>query len=294
MIKEKSMYAIKVFSYIILALVVAVCVFPFIMIISASLSSEQALLNEGYGILPKDFTLISYKYILNNGVSFFRAYGITIITTVIGSTLSLLITAMTAYPLTRKNYKFRNRISFFLYFTMLFSGGTIPSYILISQYLKLNNNILVLIIPMLISAYNVFIMRTYFSQISDAIIEAAKIDGASEYAILFRIIMPMSITGLATMLLLISLNYWNQWYACLMYISDDRLITLQFYLHRIMSNIDAILKNQNVGLDFNIADLPSETVRMAICVVGAGPMVIICMFFQKYFVHGISVGSVKG
>lgn len=292
MVEGKSMIVIKTISYLILAMVVVICVYPFFMIVSASFSTESSLIREGYGFLPREFSLTSYKYVMSNGETLFNSYMITILTTVIGSALSLLVTAMTAYPLTRKSYSLRNKVSFFLYFTMLFSGGTIPTYILISQYLRLTNNILVLIIPMLVSVYNVFIMRTYFAQISDAVIEAAKIDGAGEYYILFKIVMPMSITGLATMLLLISLSYWNQWYACLMYMTTDKKITLQYYLYRTMSNIESILKSNNVSLQ--TTEMPSETARMAMCVLGAGPMVIVFMFFQKYFVHGISVGSVKG
>ena len=292
MVEGKSMIVIKTISYLILAMVVVICVYPFFMIVSASFSTESSLIREGYGFLPREFSLTSYKYVMSNGETLFNSYMITILTTVIGSALSLLVTAMTAYPLARKSYSLRNKVSFFLYFTMLFSGGTIPTYILISQYLRLTNNILVLIIPMLVSVYNVFIMRTYFAQISDAVIEAAKIDGAGEYYILFKIVMPMSITGLATMLLLISLSYWNQWYACLMYMTTDKKITLQYYLYRTMSNIESILKSNNVSLQ--TTEMPSETARMAMCVLGAGPMVIVFMFFQKYFVHGISVGSVKG
>ena len=295
MVQGKSIYVIKAISYFLLGIVVIACILPFIMILSASLSSESGLIKEGYGVLPRDITLTAYKTVISNGGTMFRSYGLTIITTAIGSFLNLMITAFTAYPLTRKDYKLRNKVSFYLYFTMLFSGGQIPTYLLISQYLHLTNNPLVLIIPMLMGVYNVFVMRTYFAAIPESLIEAAKIDGAGEYYILFKIIMPMSITGLATLLLLISLGFWNQWYSCLMYMSNDDYITLQYYRHRIMSNIEQILKNNEMGIaSTSTSELPSETARMAMCVLGAGPMIIVCMFFQKYFVHGISVGSVKG
>ena len=295
MVQGKSIYVIKTVSYILMGLVVLTCILPFIMILSASLSTESGLTTHGYGILPRNFTVEAYRIVISNGATLFRAYAVTIITTIIGSFLNLMITAFTAYPLTRKDYKLRGKVSFLLYFTMLFSGGQIPSYLLISQYLHLTNNPWVLIIPSLMGVYNVFVMRTYFAAIPDSLIEAAKIDGAGEYYILFKIIIPMSITGMATLLLLISLGFWNQWYACLMYMSDDKYITLQYYLHRIMSNIEAMLKNSEMGIiSVSTSDLPSETARMAICVLSAGPMIIVCMFFQKYFVHGISVGSVKG
>lgn len=294
MIETKSEKIIKFISYIVLAFVVSACIAPLLIIVSASFSDENLLASQGYGFLPKGFNTTAYKYIFNNGSTLLRAYGVTIFTTVVGSFLNLMVTAMCAYPLARKDYKFRNKISFFLYFTMLFNGGTVPTYILISQYLHLRNNVLVLILPHLMGAYNVFIMRSYFAQVPTALIEAAKIDGAGEYKILFKIILPLAKTGLATMLLLISLGFWNQWYPCLLYMSDDRYITLQYYLARILSNIESVLKNNQSGLNIDISALPNESARMAICVLGVAPMVMIFMCFQKYFVKGINVGAVKG
>lgn len=294
MIETKSDKIIKIISYFILALVVICCIAPLLIIVSASFSDESLLASQGYGFFPKGFNTTAYKYILSNGETLFRAYGVTIATTAVGSFLNLLVTAMCAYPLARKDYKLRSKVSFFLYFTMLFNGGTVPTYILISQYLHLRNNVLVLILPQLMGVYNVFIMRTYFSQVPTALIESAKIDGAGEYRILFKIILPLAKTGLATMLLLISLTFWNQWYPCLLYMSSDKYITLQYYLARIMSNIEAVLKNNQTGLNVDISALPNETARMAICVLGVAPMVIIFTCFQKYFVKGINVGAVKG
>ena len=294
MVDTKSDKIIKGISYLVLALVVICCIAPLLIIVSASFSDESLLASQGYGFLPKGFNTTAYKYIFHNGSTLFRAYGVTIVTTAVGSFLNLMVTAICAYPLARKDYKFRSKVSFFLYFTMLFNGGTVPTYILISQYLHLRNNVLVLILPQLMGVYNVFIMRTYFSQIPTALIESAKIDGAGEYRILFSIILPLAKTGLATMLLLISLTFWNQWYPCLLYMSDDRYITLQYYLARIMSNIEAVLKNSQSGLNVDISALPNETARMAICVLGVAPMVIIFTCFQKYFVKGINVGAVKG
>ena len=294
MVETKSDKIIKGISYLILALVVITCIAPLVIIVSASFSDESLLASQGYGFLPKGFNTTAYKYIFHNGSTLFRAYGVTIVTTAVGSFFNLMVTAMCAYPLARKDYKFRSKVSFFLYFTMLFNGGTVPTYILISQYLHLRNNVLVLILPQLMGVYNVFIMRTYFSQVPTALIESAKIDGAGEYRILFSIILPLAKTGLATMLLLISLTFWNQWYPCLLYMSDDRYITLQYYLARIMSNIETVLKNSQSGLKVDISALPNETARMAICVLGVAPMVIIFTCFQKYFVKGINVGAVKG
>ena len=176
---------------------------------------------------------------------------------------------------------------------MLFSGGAIPSYLLISQYLHLTNNILVLILPLCFSVWNCFILRTYFSKIPPALIEAAKIDGLNEISIFFRIIIPLSGTGIATIAVLVSMGYWNEWYNCLMYMTDENVITLQYFLYRTMSNIETMLKNKDIGI-MSLSEVPSETARMAMCVLATGPMVFIFMFFQKYFAKGINVGSVKG
>lgn len=295
MIENRSYKIIKAASYVLLIMLVLICIAPLLIIVSASFSDENLLASSGYGFLPKGFTTNAYKYIFKNGSTLFRSYGVTIGVTVVGSFLNVMVTALCAYPLARKDYKLRNKISFYLYFTMLFSGGTVPSYILISQYLHLRNNILVLILPNLMGVYNVFVMRTYFAAVPSSLIESAKIDGAGEYRIFFTIIIPLAKTGLATMLLLISLSFWNTWYPCLLYMSDDRYITLQYYLARILSNIQSVLKNnETTGLNIDVSSLPNETARMAICVIGVAPMVIIFTCFQKYFVKGINVGAIKG
>ncbi len=277
-----------------LILTTFLCVIPFIIVISASFSTEQLIIDNGYGILPKGFTTDAYKVVFSNGKQLMRAYGTTIITTAAGAVLSTLITALAAYPLTRRDYKIKKYVNFYFYFTMIFSGGAISSYLWTTQGLHLKNNILVLILPILVSAWNIFLMRTYMSKIPSELIEAAKIDGSSEYKTFFKIIIPMSTVGLATIFIMTALSYWNQWYACLMYLSDDKYMTLQYYLQRIMNNIDTIKKSQNLLVSFDIASMPSETARMAMCVAAAGPMVFVFAFFQKYFVGGIALGSVKG
>ena len=291
-----TMNAVKVVSYVLLTLLAVCCVVPFIIIISASFSTDSQLYLNGYKIYPQMFTLEAYRVTFQNSNQLLKAYGVTIFTTVVGGALSILITSMAAYPLSRPDYKWRRQISFFFYFTMLFSGGAIPSYILISQYLHLRNNILVLIIPALVNVWNIFLLRTYFSEVSMSLIEAAKIDGASEIYIYFNVVIPIAKTGIAIVLYTIVLAYWNSWYNCLMYMTNEKIINLQYFLYRTMSNIDEILKNAQSGsaAQVDVSKLPSETVRMAMCVIAAGPMVFAFMFFQKYFVKGIAVGSVKG
>lgn len=291
----KSNYKKLILPYIILIFATLLCVIPFIIIISASLSNGGELMRTGYGILPKGFTLDAYKIIFADPSRLSHAYILTIFTTVVGSLTSTLLTAFMAFPLSRPDYKWRNKISFFIYFPMIFSGGAIPSYILTTQYLHLKDSLAVLILPMLVGPWNIFLLRTYISKVPFSLIEAAKIDGANEFTVFFRVVLPVIKTGLATVLLLISLGYWNDWFICLMYISKDKYVTLQYFLYQVMSNVEAMTKSGAMNMGYiDRSAIPTETVRMAMCVLAAGPMIFVYMFFQKYFVQGIAVGAVKG
>ncbi len=281
------------FSYIILGAVALMCVIPFIMIVSASFSNESELITRGYGILPRGFTVDAYQTIIKNPTTILNSYKITVFVTVVSSFISILMTSMTAYAMSRSNYRIKKGVNIYFFITMIFHAGMVPSYLLFTKYLHFTNNILALILPGLFSVPNTFILRTFFRQTSESIIEAAKIDGLGEIGICFRIAMPVCKTGIATILLFTVFQYWNSWYECMMYMTDDKILTLQYYLHRTMSNIEEILKNQNTT-GAVMQQIPTETTRMAMCTVAVGPMVIIFMFFQKYFVKGISVGSVKG
>ena len=297
MIENKVQKIVSVlFGHLILIIVSLSCLIPFLIILSASFTSESALVVHGYSIFPRDLTTNAYKIVMGNSQELMNSYKVTIFTTVVGSAANLLITIMAAYPLSRKDYKWNRIFSFYFYFTMLFSGGAVPSYILISNYLHLKNNIFVLILPMLFNVWNVFLLRTYFSKIPSSMWEAAEIDGAGQFKVLFSVVVPMSVTGIATILLFVMLAFWNEWYLSLMYMSNERIITLQYFLSRMMSQIDSILKNQGSALagTIDISSMPSETARMAMCVLAAGPMIFVFLFFQKYFVKGLNLGSVKG
>ena len=285
----------KIIFNTLLAVITVICVIPFIVVLSVSFSDESTLISRGYGIFPRGFSLGAYKIAFANNKQILSSYALTIITTAIGATLATLVTTLAAYPLSRRTYALKKYFNLYFYFTMIFSGGAVAEYIWISQGLGLRNNVLVLILPMLSSAWYIFLMRTYMSQIPLELIEAAKIDGAGEYYTLFKIVLPVNSVATATIFVMFALNYWNQWYSCLMYLDDDRYITLQYYLMRLMNNIDAIMNSQNTqAASINISKLPSETTRMALCVISAGPMIFLFSFFQKYFVGGITVGSVKG
>lgn len=272
-----------------------VIVTPFILLISISISNEKDIVLYGYSFIPRTIDFSSYKFIFKEPQSILNAYKVTILSTIIGTGLSVLLMSMIAFPLSKKNLKGKRFISFFLFFTMLFNGGLVPTYILITQYLKLGDSFWVLVIPGLINVWHVFMIRVFFAGIPSAVVESAEIDGASEYRILFYIIMPLSKPVLATVALLGTLARWNDWYTVMLYINKESLFTLQYLLQRILLNIQLLQNNSFImGKGMELMDLPSETARMAMAIVAAGPMLLVFPFFQKYFVKGFTVGSVKG
>lgn len=298
MIESKTQkYILRVISVIILIALSIGCIIPFVIVISASFSDETALVSQGYSLLPRNFSLAAYSSIFKNPKQLVDSYILTIFVTVVGSLTSILMVSAAAFPLSRKDYRWKKPINFYYYLTMVFSGGTIPTYILISKYLHMKNSIAVLIIPTLFNSYNMFLLKTYFSQLPSSLYEAAKIDGANEFYIFFKIAMPLCITGVATVLLLTGLSYWNSWMQCMLYMTNDKYLTLQYFLQRIMSNIESITKNANSATGMSGGDLsrlPSESARMAMCILSAGPMVFVSMCFQRFFMRGIAVGAVKG
>lgn len=282
-------------SHIIVILFCVMCIAPFWVVISISLTSDSFIRKEGYSFLIQSLDLSAYKYVLNNAAEIIKAYGVTIVATVLGTFLSVFIMALLAYPLSRKNYKRRGVLSFVLFFTMLFSGGLVPSYILISQYLHLRDNIWVYILPYLVSAFHVILLRTFFQQLPEELRESAKLDGCGEARIFFQIILPLSKPSLATVALLTALARWNDWMTSLLYIDNPDLISLQYLLQRIIMDVELIKENMvNLPMDMSLRDLPTESMRMVMVIVSAGPMMCVFPFFQKYFARGLTVGAVKG
>lgn len=271
------------------------CVLPFFMILFTSFASEEGIMQYGYSFFPKLPTLDSYRHILSNGTQLWSAYGLTIFVTVVGTILGVMIMTACAYALSRDDFKLKKVLSFFIYFTMLFSGGTVATYIWIARYLKLSNNILVLFLPIMMSAYNIFILRVSCKSIPFSLIESAKLEGASEGYIFIKIVIPLAKTGIATIALLTMFTLWNDWYLSMMYMDTSDKCTLQYYLVKILDSITFAKANASAsgGLS-QAASLPDEGVRMAICSLAALPMLCVFPFFQKYFVKGIAVGSVKG
>ncbi len=279
---------------LIFTVICALIIFPFWLIVSASLSSASQLAKEGYQMIPRPVDFSAYKVVFENPGQVLRAYWVTFVFSAATMALGVLFMAMIAYPLSRKSLRGRGAINFYLYFTMLFSGGLVPTYIVISSMLHLNNTMWVYILPALISPWYTFMMRTFFSGIPGEIIESSTIDGASEYKIFFGMILPLSKPVLATVALFMFLGQWNNWYTALIYITRQELYSLQYLLQSIMENINMLKQNPQMASMMEKSDTPSETVQMAMAVVVAGPALIIFPFFQKYFVKGLTVGSVKG
>lgn len=284
----------QVILCVIFSILCLLIVFPFWLLLSASFSSSEALSTVGYQIWPKPIDFSAYSYVFKNPGQILQAYKITFIFSALRMVFSLLMMALVAYPLTKKDLPGRNAINFYLYFTTLFSGGLVPTYILITKFLHLNDTLAVYILPGLLSPWHVFMMRTFFNGIPKEIVESAKIDGASEYKILFSMILPLSKPVLATLGLMVFLSAWNDWNTALIYITKPQLYSLQYLLQKIMEDIKLLQQNQQASAMMQNENIPSESIRMAMAVVVAGPALFIFPFFQKYFVRGLTVGSVKG
>lgn len=269
------------------------CLMPFILVVIASFTDEATLVREGYRFIPSRWSIEAYKAIFRSD-TIPRAYAISIFVTVVGTVMSLIITAMGAYTLSCTQVKYRNKIAFFFYFTMLFNGGMVPTYILISKYLNLRDSIWVYIIPALLNPWNMFMLRNFFNDIPEALKESARLEGAHEWLILFRIILPLSLPALATIGLFYALNYWNAWMEAMLYIDDEKLYTLQYIIMKIIRNINSATQIAGEGAAAGTVVPPSYTIRLATAIVTIGPIVFLYPFLQKYFVGGLKVGGVKG
>ena len=299
--KDKKHSAVKkrnktsIFIHLFFILFGVLCIVPFMIVVSASLSSETDLAINGFSVLPSKVDFTAFKYLFKNPETIVNAYMVTIFITVVGTFLAVLFMAMAAYCLARSSFRYKGILTFFIFFPTLFSGGMVPSYIINTQYLHLTDSLAALILPSLINVFHIIMLRTFFKQLPEALYEAAVIDGASEYHIFFRIVLPLSKPVLATVAFLNALAKWNEWYNAMLYIRDDRLVPLQYMLQRMMMNLRALLDAmQNVPSSVNIQDLPGENLRMAMLVVAIGPMLLVFRIFQKYFTRGMTVGAVKG
>ena len=293
--KKKKIKKSQIVLNLILAAMCIITLYPLLLCLGVSFSNEQDVLQNGYRLLPEHFDLSGYKYVFSNPTSVLNAYKVTIIFSVVSTVGMIFFNSLMAYPLSRKNYRFRKALNFYFYFTCLFSGGLVPTYILYTQYLNLTDSILVYIIPSLVSAWTIFYIRASFQAVPEEIVESAILDGASEWRILFTFMIPLSKPVLATMALSFFLGKWNDWMTSMLYINDRTdLISLQYLLQRIMLNMKLLQQDSNAANMIDIASMPTETARMAMMFVVAGPALVIFPFFQKYFVKGMVIGSVKG
>lgn len=269
-------------------------ILPFVLVISISISSESAIREFGYTIIPKAIDFAAYQQIFLNPTQLLDSYAVTIVFSAVTTVLSVFVMTLMAYPLSRPNYKFKGILTFYIFFTMLFSAGLVPCYIINSTYLHLDNTIWIYILPSLVSAWNIIIIRTFFQGLPEGLVEAAKIDGASEIRTYFQIVMPLSKPVIATMAFFVVIAKWNDWNTALIYIRNPKLYSLQYMLQKILREADFvndIAKNTGMFADYEI---PTESMRYAMAILAAGPMLVVFPFFQKYFARGLTIGAIKG
>ncbi|MDY2653817.1 MULTISPECIES: carbohydrate ABC transporter permease [Eisenbergiella] len=283
----------NIISVVLLSLLTLFCTLPFWLILSGSFTSQDSILTDGYRLLPKIFSLEAYQFLFKAPEDMLHAYGVTIFVTAVGTFSSMIVTSMAAYALSSRDFIYRNTVSFFFYFTTVFGGGLVPWYIFNMKYLHFKNNYISLILPTLVNVTYLLILKSYMANIPEAVFESARLDGANDWTIYRRIALPLSKAGLATVGLFIALNYWNDWYAAMLYIDDDRMYPLQYYLNDILNKSQGMM-NAAARAGIPSAQVPSEPVKLAMTVVATGPIVLLYPFLQKYFVKGVTIGAVKG
>jgi len=281
---------------VIFALISGFCLIPFLLLVSASFTDEMVIIREGYSFLPSQYSLESYKFIFEKSSDIFNAYGISFLVTTVGTFASLAIMTLLAYPLSKRDLPFRGFFSFLVFFTMLFNGGLVPTYLIYANVFNIDNTLLALIVPgLLVSAFYVILLRTFFTvSIPGAVLESAHIDGAGEFRIFFQMILPLSLPVIATVGLFQVINYWNDWFNGLIYVSDSRLYSIQVLLNTILLNVQYLLENVEYSTRVEGAAIPTQGVRIAIAVIGVLPILIAYPFFQRFFVKGLTVGAIKG
>jgi putative aldouronate transport system permease protein len=267
---------------------------PLILVLMVSFSSKQSLDAYGYQFWPAGFDITAYTYIFRYSSDLTNAYGNSILVTGVGSIASTAIIALYAYPLSRNNFAHRNGFAFFAFFTTIFGGGLVPWVFVYSQFLKINNSLLILIMPYLVNAWWIIIMRTFMKQsVPEELVEAARIDGAGEFRTFFSVALPLCKAGLATIFLFCLVKFWNDYYLSLVFITNRHLYTIQYYLYSMLDGINYLLTNSNVPADAR-RNLPSEAARMALAVIAVGPVIFTYPFFRRFFVKGLIIGAVKG
>ena len=291
--KTGDQIAVSILGYLAIGLFALICLLPFYLILIASFTPENDMIRNGYPFLPRAFSTEAYALCLKNPAAILRAYGVTAGVTVVGTILAVFLATMTGYVLSRRDFPWRNGFAFFFFFTTLFSGGLVPWFMLCVRYLGFKNQIYALILPLMFSVWNMIIAKSFMTGIPAAITESAKLEGANDFTIYIRLMLPLSKPLLATLALFSALAYWNDWYNCMLFITDDRLFNLQYYLQSMLGSVEAMrLVAEKSGMD--LPAVPLEGMKMAMTVIATGPIVLLYPFLQRYFVKGLTIGAVKG
>lgn len=291
----KDVLSVNIVGYVLIGLFALICLLPFYLIIMASFTAETSLIRDGYPLLPRlsEFSIQSYQLSLKNPISILKAYGVTTGVTALGTLCAVLMATMTGYVLSRRDFPWRNGLSFFFFFTTLFNGGLVPWYLLCIRYLNFKNSFTGILLPLMFSVWNMIIAKSFMAGIPGEITESAKIDGANDILIFVKLILPLSKPLLATLSLFSALAYWNDWYNCMLYITDENMFTLQYYLQRMLGSAEAMrIVAEKSGMA--LPSIPLESMKMAMTVVATGPIVLLYPFVQRYFVKGLTIGAVKG
>ena len=279
-------------------LMALVCIIPVLLVIAISLSAEASITEYGYHLIPKIVSFEGYEYLAKQSTLIIRALGVSLFVTIVGTVLGILLTTLMGYVLSRPGYKLNGFLTMVVFIPMVFNGGLVSTYFITSQFLNLKDSVWALILPLAVSSFNVVICRTFFkTTVPEELIESAKMDGARQFTIFFKIVLPISLPVLATIGLFLCFAYWNDWYQSMLYIDDQRLYSLQALLNAIMTNVNMLAQNaaaMGASMADTVANMPKEAARMAIVVVIVLPIACAYPFFQKYFISGLTVGAVKG
>ncbi len=285
----------KTLAYTIITFLSIICIFPLLLILSGSFTNNESIFRDGYHIIPKVFGIEGYETVFRFPSTVITAYGVTILVTIVGTVFGLFLMTMAGYVLQRKDFKYRNSLTFFIYFTTLFQGGLVPWYILLTKHLHLIDTYAVLILPGLMTPFLIILMRTFIkASIPDEVIESAKMDGANDFVIYSRIVLQLAMPGMATVGLFLAINYWNDWFLSSLFITSAEKFQLQFFLLNFM-NTAAAARDLGAGSGVNLGfDVPVESTKMAMAVIVTGPIIFLYPFVQRFFVKGLTIGAVKG
>ena len=287
-----SDYVIRGIGYFFITIFALASIFPFLVILGTSFETEDNIIAQGVTLWPRDFTTAAYELVIKGG-TIWASYGLTIVLTVVGTLCGLFICAMTGYALQRRDFPFRNGISFFIYFTSLFQAGLAPYYLLMTQGYHLNNSYFAVLLPLMISSWLIILMKNFAKSVPHELTESGKIDGAGDFKIFRSIVLPMLKPGLATVGLFLALGYWNEWYQSSLFLQNKTVLPLQYSLYKIINEAQS-LKNSVASQYVTVDSLPSESLKMATAMMATGPIIFLYPFVQRYFIGGITVGAVKG